>query len=92
MLGLENNLQLRSLYIQENVLTQIEGLDNLKELRQLNVSDNMIKKVSGLAGCTSLDTLHMKNNRLGQLKEEDGGDLAALKGLLECPTLTCLDI
>jgi len=92
MKGLETNVKLRCLYIQENVLDKIEGLENMKELRQLNISDNMIKKVEGLAGCTMLDTLHMKANRLGQLKEEDGGDIGSLKGLLECPTLTCLDI
>ena len=90
--GLEENRELRSLYVQENCIDKIEGLENMKELRVMNISDNMLKKITGLKGCIILDTLHMKANRLGQLKEEDGGDLEALKGLLECPTLSCLDI
>jgi len=89
LLGLEHNTQLKSLFIQENVLTKIEGLDNLKELRQLNVSDNLLKKIEGLGGCSQLDTLYIKRNRLGQLPE---GDIETMKGLLECPTITCLDI
>mmetsp|Transcript_20572 Transcript_20572/g.31349 ORF Transcript_20572/g.31349 Transcript_20572/m.31349 type:complete len:443 (-) Transcript_20572:306-1634(-) len=87
--GLETNVELRSLFIQENVIEKIEGLDNLTELRQLNLSDNMIKTVTGLAGCTNLDTLYMKRNRLGK---DECGDIETLKGLLERPNLTCLDI
>ena len=90
--GLEENHQLRSLYIQENCIDKIEGLENMKELRVMNISDNMLKKIDGLEGCVIMDTLHMKANRLGQLKEEDGGDIECLKGLLACPTLSCVDI
>ena len=35
-----------------------------------------------------MDTLYLKRNRLGC----GGNDVEALKGLLECPTISCLDI
>ena len=50
----------------------------------------MIRKISGLKGCDMLDTLYLKSNRLGQ--GADTTDVEALKGLLERPTLTCIDI
>lgn len=49
----------------------------------------MIKKVSGLAECELLDTIYLKRNRIGK---DDCGDVEALKGLLERPTLTCIDL
>lgn len=87
--GLEQNIELKSLYAQENCIEEIEGLETLKELRVLNLNENMIRKVTGLAGIELLDTLYLKNNRLGQDK---CGDVETLKGLLERPTITCLDI
>jgi len=33
MTGLEENVKLRSLYLQENLIRTIEGLDTLKDLR-----------------------------------------------------------
>ena len=89
LLGLENCKMMMSLFVQENCITKIEGLDTLKDLRQVNLTNNMIKKVEGLENCTSLDTLYLKGNRLGQSPE---GDIESLKGLLERPTLTCIDI
>ena len=51
MLGLESNTAMRSLFLQENLIKDIEGLDNLKELVVLNLNDNIIEKVSGLGNC-----------------------------------------
>ena len=87
--GLEQNIELRSLYVQENCIEVIEGLDSLKELRVLNLNENMIRKVTGLAGIERLETLYLKNNRLGQ---DRCGDVESLRGLLERPTITCLDL
>lgn len=53
------------------------------------MNDNIIWQVSGLAGCDVLDTIYLKGNRLGR---SEVGDVEALRGLLERPTLTCLDI
>ena len=74
--------------MQENIIEEIEGLETLSNLRTLNLADNCLRKVSGLAGCTKLETLHLKRNRIGA----GGTGVEDLKGLLECPTLTSVDI
>ena len=84
--GLETNTMLRCLYVHENCIQKIEGLDNLVELANLNLSDNMISKVEGLAGCERLDMLYLARNRIGRNGLDD------LRGLLECPTITTLDL
>ena len=43
MLGLQDNVKLRSLYLHENVIEEMEGLETLTELATLNISDNMIE-------------------------------------------------
>ena len=55
--GLEENVKLRSLYLQENMIEAIDGLDTLQDLRQLNLSDNLITKVSGLENLANLETI-----------------------------------
>jgi dynein assembly factor 1 len=89
MLGLEGNTQLRSLFIQENIIEKMEGLDTLKDLRQLNLAENMLKRIEGLGECVMLDTLYLKRNRIGK---DEIGDVESLRGLLERPTLTCVDL
>ena len=85
--NLEYNTKLLTLYLQENLIETIEGLDSLRNLRQLNLSDNLIKRVEGLGELKMLDTLLLKRNRIG--KE---GDVDDIRGLLDCPTLSCVDI
>ena len=89
MLGLEHCIEMRSLFVQENMINKIEGLQHMTDLRQLNLSENMIQKVEGLENCVNLDTVHLKRNRLGRW---EGGCIESLKGLLDCPTISCLDI
>ena len=84
--GLETNTMLRCLYVHENCIQRIEGLDNLCNLANLNLSDNMISKVENLGGCTNLDMLYLARNRIGRNGLDD------LRGLLECPTITTLDL
>lgn len=45
--------------------------------------------MEGLAGCEALDTVYLKRNRFGR---DERGDVESLKGLLECPTLACVDL
>lgn len=87
--GLEQNTMMRSLMVQENCIDSMEGLSTLKELRMINLADNMIRVISGLAECDLLETIYLKNNRLGQ---GNNTDVEAIKGLLERPTLTCVDL
>lgn len=53
------------------------------------MNENYIMAVEGLAGCEQLDTLYLKRNRIGRGEAED---IEALKGLLECPSLACIDL
>ena len=84
--GLNKLTMLRCLYLQENMITKIEGLENLTELANLNLSENLIEKVEGLSTLTKLSNLQLKNNRIGS----EG--IADLTGLLECPSISALDI
>lgn len=58
----------------------------LVNLVNLNLSDNLIEKVDGLKTLTKLSTFQIKRNRIGA----DG--LTDLIGLLECPSISALDI
>lgn len=94
MLGLEHNTQLRSLFIQENLIKKVEGLDTLKDLSILNMNDNLLDFVEGLGSLTKLSTFYAKRNKFGRYKNAEGeiDNIEALKGLLDCPSITCLDI
>lgn len=67
----------------------MEGIENLKVLSILNLNDNIIEKVTGVEESPKLSTLYLKRNKLGRNKD---GNLDTLKGLLDCPSITCLDI
>ena len=82
--GLETCINLRSLYLQQNGITKIEGLDKLVNLKSLNLSQNRLVKVQNLQCLVQLETLNLGKNSLA------GSD--ALAGLLECPTITNLDV
>lgn len=77
-----------ALYIQENLIEKIEGLDFLPVLHSLNLSDNMLTKVEGLERLTKLETIQLKRNRFGKNLD----DVNDLLGLLECPSISVLDI
>ena len=55
-------------------------------LVNLNLSDNQISVVEGLVTLTKLQNVQLKRNRIG------GNGLTDLLGLLECPTISALDI
>ena len=64
----------------------MEGFDNLVNLAVLNLADNMLTKIENLSNCSKLDNLYLARNRIGR----DGLD--DLTGLLDCPSITSLDI
>ncbi|EGR32825.1 leucine rich repeat protein [Ichthyophthirius multifiliis] len=86
--GLQNCVNLRSLYLQENLIKKIENLENCTLIANLNLSENDIKKIENLDNLKNLGTLQIKRNRLGI----DGNSIEALKGLLEVPSISVLDI
>lgn len=77
---------LRCLYLHENLIMKIEGLDTLTELVNLNLTDNMIEKIEGFGKLTKLSNVQLKRNRIGSNGLDD------VIGLLECPTISALDI
>ena len=78
-------MELLSLYLHENCINQISHISTLRNLKVLNLSDNCIRKIEGFGGL-NLDTVYLARNRIGF----DGVD--DLKGLLECETITCVDL
>jgi len=52
----------------------------------LNLSDNLIEKVQGISTLTKLSNIQLKRNRIG------GAGLDDLRGLLECPSISALDV
>lgn len=93
--GLSENTKLRSLYLQENLIEKMEGLETLTDLYALNLSDNIISKVEGLSTLTRLETLQLKRNRIGKVNpnnEQPSSCVDNLKGLLECPSISVLDV
>lgn len=84
--GLTTNVMLMSLMLHENAILKMEGLDFLTKLRTMNLSDNCIVTIEGLKNCVVLDSLYIKQNRIGK------NGISDLIGLLECPTISCLEI
>ena len=76
-----------TMYLQENLIDRISGLDTLVNLRTLNLSDNLISKVEGLSCLVKLENLQLKRNRIGR-----NGGIDDVLGLIECPSLTCVDL
>ena len=81
---MDNQTQLRGLYLHDNLITSIQNLDSLKLLDSINLSHNHIRKVENLSGCPLLTSLIITHNRL-----ETAADL---EHLIECKNLTCLDL
>eukprot|EP00667_Euglena_gracilis_P016111 EG_transcript_16828 len=83
--GLERQADsLRTLFLHQNCIQEMEGLDHLKLLDTVNLSDNFIGKIENLSGCTQLRTLNLKGNKLRDLED--------LIHLVECPSITVLDV
>lgn len=82
--GLENQKEMRSLFLQENCIEKIEGLDSMIHLDSINLNQNFLSKIENLGALKKLQTLQLQRNNL---KEVDD-----LKGLLECPSIMCLDM
>jgi len=72
--------------LHENCISVMENLSHLKELVNLNLSDNLIKKIESIEGCDKLDSLYLGRNHIGR------NGLSDLSALLECPSITCLDV
>jgi len=59
----------------------------MQDLYALNLSDNLLEKIENLGNLTKLETIQLKRNRIGR-----NGGVDDVLGLLECPSLTVVDI
>ena len=82
--GLDTLADLRCLYIHQNCLRKIENLHFSPRLATLQVSNNMLTQIENLSCLHNLSTLQIANNNLTTADD--------LRHLLECPSITVLDL
>ena len=68
-------IQLRKLYLGDNIIRDISPLAGLTQLRELHLGDNQINDISPLAGLTQLRNLALYRNQIS--------DISALAGLTQ---------
>nr|CAD7400348.1 unnamed protein product [Timema poppensis] len=59
--------ELKILYLQNNLIAEIENVSKLKKLEYLNLALNNIEKIENLDGCESLQKLDLTLNFVGDL-------------------------
>ncbi|XP_075438032.1 dynein axonemal assembly factor 11 isoform X2 [Ascaphus truei] len=59
--------ELKILYLQSNLIPQIENVSKLKKLEYLNLALNNIERIENLEGCESLQKLDLTVNFVGEL-------------------------
>ncbi|XP_072258403.1 leucine-rich repeat-containing protein 49 isoform X2 [Pyxicephalus adspersus] len=64
---IEDEEQLRLLYLQHNFITSIQNLSSLQRLIFLDLYDNQIEEISGLASIKSLRVLMLGKNRIQKI-------------------------
>ncbi|KAL4434994.1 hypothetical protein ABPG74_017750 [Tetrahymena malaccensis] len=82
--NLTNQTLLISLFLNNNLIAKIENVSHLQNLQTLNLSHNRISKIENLSALKRLGNLDLSSNII---QDYDG-----LIGLLECPSLTNVDI
>ena len=82
--GLDNQKEMRTLYLQENIINKIENMEALLKLDTLNISKNFVSKIENLSHMKLLRTLIISNNNLT--------DAASIKHVVDIPGLHALDI
>lgn len=61
---LQSYTGLRTLYLESNAISIIEGLDALSNLRSLYLAKNLISSLCGLQSLTQLEVLDVSHNRI----------------------------
>jgi len=104
--GLQPYVNLKALWLENNMLSSIQGLDHLKNLTTLYLHHNSIDKIEGLSNLSNLVILNLSFNRiktcdglqeLKKLKTLDLSnnmftDINDCEQLVELTSLTNLDI
>ena len=104
--NIEEYVNLKALFLDNNCIRKIENLSMLKQLTCLYLQSNIISKIEGLDELTELVTLNLSHNQitkvenLNNLINLSNIDLSFnyiencenLSGLLECQSLTNIDL
>ncbi|XP_062851482.1 leucine-rich repeat and guanylate kinase domain-containing protein isoform X5 [Trichomycterus rosablanca] len=64
-----NNLRLKQLCLQGNLIKTIENLQTLRALQILDLSSNRIQSLSGLQNLHLLGTVNLESNMIAEIKE-----------------------
>ena len=75
---------MRTLYLQENIITKIENLDSMTKLDTLNISKNFVSKIENLSHMKDLKTLIISNNNLTTAE--------SIEHVKDIPSLNALDV
>ena len=78
-LGLEDQTNLKMLWLSGNKISEIRGLENLVNLEILRLDNNQIKKIKGLENLTKLQILRLDYNKIAYI--DDLGNLINLQEL-----------
>jgi Leucine-rich repeat (LRR) protein len=104
--SLDNFINLKVLYLENNCLNKIENLHNLKNLTCLYLQNNYIRDIENLDNNTNLVILNLSNNKIKEIKNLEKlvklenlyieknylSTLESIEGLLEAKKLILLDI
>lgn len=66
--NLEPYVNIKSLFLEGNIITKIENISHLKSLRGLYLQNNLIKTISNLDGLNEINTLDLSNNQIKKLE------------------------
>lgn len=97
---------IRTLYLESNAITIIEGLEKLSDLRCLYLGNNIIRSLEGLSTLKCLQTLDISNNDVHIITHLEGLPCLAtvnlagnklqkktdIHNLVACESLTSLDL
>jgi len=69
LLGIENLVNLKSLNLEKNSISNIEPLGQLNNLEELCLDNNDIKDISALENITSIKNLSLSSNRIDDISD-----------------------
>jgi Leucine-rich repeat (LRR) protein len=66
--GIENLVNLKSLFCNNNQLTSLEGIENLVNLESLFCNNNQLTSLEGIENLVNLESLYCHDNQLTSLE------------------------
>lgn len=82
--GLDNQVLMRTLYLQQNSISKIENLNRMPRLTNLNLSENFISKIENLSLLKNLQTLNLSKNTIQTVDD--------IRHLVDCTSIQILDL